>query len=182
MKPPAADPWSGLRAHTPARIGLARSGSALAKKALLGFRADHATARDAVRAKAVSAVELTRAVLARIDALDPALKAYVSTCPDRALAAAAEVDAGTRAGPLAGVPVAVKDNLCTSFGTTTCSSRMLADFRAPYDAMTLAHLLGTGPAPGAAPDVKTITETPRTRWPGYVRNRPKKKKAPTEQR
>ena len=52
MKPPApdrpGDPWSGLRAHTPARIGLARSGSALATKALLEFRADHARARDAV--------------------------------------------------------------------------------------------------------------------------------------
>lgn len=43
--------------------------------------------------------------------------------------------------------------------------------RAPYDAMTLAHLLGTGPAPGAAPDVKKITETPRTRWPGSSRGR-----------
>ncbi|MDE2334931.1 MAG: ethanolamine ammonia-lyase subunit EutC [Rhodospirillales bacterium] len=53
MKPPAtapsaADPWAGLRAHTPARIGLARSGSAVATKALLAFRADHARARDAV--------------------------------------------------------------------------------------------------------------------------------------
>jgi uncharacterized protein YecE (DUF72 family) len=41
--------------------------------------------------------------------------------------------------------------------------------RAPYDAMTLAHLLGTGPAPGAAPDIRTIAETPRTRWPGFRR-------------
>jgi uncharacterized protein YecE (DUF72 family) len=56
--------------------------------------------------------------------------------------------------------------------------------RAPYDAMTLAHLLGTGPAPSAPPDVKTITETPRTRWPGYSRGRtgpkPKQKKTSPE--
>ena len=101
-------------------------------------------ARDALRSKRVSAVELTRAVLARIDALDPTLKAYVSTWPDRALAAAAEVDAGTRGGPLAGLPVAVKDNLCTSFGTTTCASRMLADFRSPYDATAVAKLEAAG--------------------------------------
>ena len=103
-----------------------------------------AAARDAVRAKTVSAVELTRAVLARIDALDPTLKAYVSTAPERALAVAAEVDAGARIGPLAGVPVAVKDNLCTSFGTTTCSSKMLANFRAPYDATVIAKLEAAG--------------------------------------
>lgn len=48
--------------------------------------------------------------------------------------------------------------------------------RSPYDAMTLAHLLGTGPKPGAAPDLKTITETPRTRWPGYGRTSPRRKK------
>ncbi len=48
MKPPVADPWAALRAHTPARIGLPRSGSALATKSLLDFRADHAGARDAV--------------------------------------------------------------------------------------------------------------------------------------
>jgi aspartyl-tRNA(Asn)/glutamyl-tRNA(Gln) amidotransferase subunit A len=102
------------------------------------------SARDALRSKQVSAVELTRAVLARVDALDPTLKAYVSTYPDRALAAAAEVDAGTRTGPLAGVPVAVKDNLCTSFGTTTCSSRMLADFRSPYDATVIQRLEAAG--------------------------------------
>jgi uncharacterized protein YecE (DUF72 family) len=43
--------------------------------------------------------------------------------------------------------------------------------RAPYDAMTLAHLLGTGPAPSAPPDVAMIAETPRTRWPGYDRTK-----------
>ncbi|MDB5297531.1 MAG: glutamyl-tRNA(Gln) amidotransferase, subunit [Phycisphaerales bacterium] len=101
-------------------------------------------ARAALAAKQTSAVELTKAVLARVDALDPAVKAYVSTYPERALAVAAEVDAGRRTGVLAGLPIAVKDNLCTSFGTTTCSSRMLADFRSPYDATVIQKLEAAG--------------------------------------
>src|SRR5262245_13728639 len=92
-------------------------------------------ARDAVRAKRVSSVELTRAALARIEKLDPSINAFTSVSADRALEQAKLVDDGKRAaGPLAGVPIAIKDNLCTSVGTTTCSSKMLADFRAPYDA------------------------------------------------
>ena len=47
-------------------------------------------------------------------------------------------------GPLAGVPIAIKDNLCTSWGTTTCSSKMLADFRAPYDATVVQKLEAAG--------------------------------------
>ncbi|HEX8915155.1 MAG TPA: Asp-tRNA(Asn)/Glu-tRNA(Gln) amidotransferase subunit GatA [Humisphaera sp.] len=101
-------------------------------------------ARAALAARRISAVELTKAVLARIDALDPTLRSYVSTYPERALKVAAEVDAGTRTGPLAGLPIAVKDNLCTSFGTTTCSSKMLADFRAPYDATAVQKLEAAG--------------------------------------
>src|SRR5688572_13950379 len=88
-------------------------------------------ARDAVLAKRVSAVELTRDALARIERLDPSLGAFTSTHADRALEQAKLVDDGKRTGPLAGVTVAVKDNLCTSFGTTTCSSKMLANFRSP---------------------------------------------------
>ena len=101
-------------------------------------------ARDALRAKRTSAVELTKAVLTRIEKLDPAVKAYVSVYPERALDVAAEVDAGRRTGLLAGLPIAVKDNLCTTFGTTTCSSRMLATFRSPYDATVVQKLEAAG--------------------------------------
>src|SRR5213082_1763317 len=101
-------------------------------------------ARDAVRSKKVSAVELTRALLSRIEKLDGQVHAYNSVSADVALAQAKAVDDGKRTGPLAGVPIALKDNLCTTFGVTTCSSKMLANFRAPYDATVVRHLGAAG--------------------------------------
>ena len=101
-------------------------------------------ARDAIRAKHVSSVELTKQVLRRIEQLEPAVEAFNSTFPDRALEQARTVDAGARTGPLAGVPVAIKDNLCTTFGATTCSSRMLQNFHAPYDATVVRGLEAAG--------------------------------------
>lgn len=98
----------------------------------------------ALKSKAVSATELAKATLARIDRLNPALNAYNEVWHEYALAAAAEVDSGQRTGPLAGVPVAIKDNLCTRRGKTTCSSRMLANFHAPYDATVIRRLEAAG--------------------------------------
>jgi aspartyl-tRNA(Asn)/glutamyl-tRNA(Gln) amidotransferase subunit A len=102
------------------------------------------SARDAIRARHISATELTRQALARIEQLDNTLFAFNSTWPTRALERARAVDNGMSQGPLAGVPIAIKDNLCTSFGTTTCSSRMLKDFRAPYDATIVKRLEAAG--------------------------------------
>src|SRR5215211_4170733 len=101
-------------------------------------------ARDAVRTKKVSAVELTRDLLVRIEKLEPQILAYNSVAADVALAQAKDVDAGKRTGPLAGVPIALKDNLCTTFGTTTCSSKILANFRSPYDATVVKKLDDAG--------------------------------------
>ena len=101
-------------------------------------------ARDAIRARDISSMELTRQALARIERLDPSLFAFNSTFPTRALERARDVDNGLAAGPLAGVPIAIKDNLCTTFGTTTCSSRMLRDFRSPYDATVVKRLEAAG--------------------------------------
>ena len=101
-------------------------------------------ARDAVRYRRVSSVELTRSALDTIERLDGSLKAFVSTFPDRALEQARAVDDGRRTGPLAGVPIAIKDNLCTTFGTTTCSSKMLENFRSPYDATVVRKLEAAG--------------------------------------
>ena len=101
-------------------------------------------ARDAIRSRTVSATELTRAVLERVGRLNGTLNAYNSTYAERAIQIAREVDDGKRNGPLAGVPIALKDNVCTTFGTTTCSSKMLANFRSPYDATVTRKLEEAG--------------------------------------
>ncbi len=101
-------------------------------------------ARDAIRSKKISSVDLTRQALDRINKIDPRILAFNSLFADRALEQAKEVDAGKRTGPLAGVPIALKDNLCTSHGTTTCSSRMLENFKAPYDATIVKKLEAAG--------------------------------------
>jgi aspartyl-tRNA(Asn)/glutamyl-tRNA(Gln) amidotransferase subunit A len=101
--------------------------------------------RDRIAAGQISSVDATRAILERIDRLNPALGAYLSIFPDKALEAAREVDrkivAGQPVGALAGVPIAIKDVLCTTFGTTTCASRILQDFHSPYDATVVRKLL-----------------------------------------
>ena len=101
-------------------------------------------ARDAIRDRKISSVELTTQALARIEALEPRILAFNSLYADRALTQARAVDDGQRSGPLAGVPIAIKDNLCTRYGTTTCSSKMLANFRAPYDATVVKMLEAAG--------------------------------------
>ena len=101
-------------------------------------------ARDAIRSRAVSSTQIVRQCLDRIQRHDGVIHAFNSVHADRALARAAEVDAGKRTGELAGVPIALKDNLCTTFGTTTCSSKMLAGFRSPYDATVTQKLEAAG--------------------------------------
>ena len=102
------------------------------------------SAREAIAAKKISSVELTKQALARIEQLDGRIKAFNSVYAERALKMAAEVDAGKRGGLLAGVPIALKDNMCTSYGTTTCSSKMLENFHAPYDATVVERLEAAG--------------------------------------
>ena len=101
-------------------------------------------ARDAIRTRHISAVELTKHLLSRIEKLEPRIGAYISVAADRALEQAKAVDDGKRTGPLAGVPIALKDNLCTTFGTTTCASKMLANFTSPYDATVVKKLDDAG--------------------------------------
>lgn len=104
--------------------------------------------RDAIRRKAQSALQATTAALDAIRAADPRLQAFVEAWPEAALERARHIDArlarGEECGPLAGVPIALKDNICTRTGRTTCASRMLADYRSPYDAHVVERLEAAG--------------------------------------
>jgi aspartyl-tRNA(Asn)/glutamyl-tRNA(Gln) amidotransferase subunit A len=100
-----------------------------------------------LRAKEFSAVELARHFLARIEQADAGLNAFVTVTAERALADAARADADRaagRAGPLTGVPLAHKDIFCTDGIKTSCGSRMLDNFVAPYDATVVERLAAAG--------------------------------------
>jgi aspartyl-tRNA(Asn)/glutamyl-tRNA(Gln) amidotransferase subunit A len=100
--------------------------------------------RKQIADKTVSAVEATRAYLDAIEKLDGQIHAYNEVFAETALQQAQKVDqkiqAGQSIGPLAGVPIALKDNLCTPYGKTTCSSKMLANFCAPHTATAVEKL------------------------------------------
>lgn len=94
-----------------------------------------------------SSVELTQAMLARIEATEPQLKAYLTVTPEAALERARAADAALangQAGPLCGVPAGIKDVICTKGVRTTCASRILEGFVPPYDATLVARLKDAG--------------------------------------
>jgi len=101
--------------------------------------------RDRIAAGEVSSVKATEAIFKNIEQREPVIGAYISTFRDTALEKAAEVDkqiaAGQKVGQLAGVPVAIKDNMCTTFGATTCASKILQNFHAPYNSTAVEKLL-----------------------------------------
>ena len=100
-----------------------------------------------LRARTFSSVELVRALLARIEKSQPALNAFISITAPEALAAAHAADRALLSGsggPLTGVPIAHKDIFCTHGVRTTCGSRMLGNFVAPYDATVVAKLKAAG--------------------------------------
>ena len=95
----------------------------------------------------VSSVELTAHYLRRIETLDDAINAYVTVTGEQAMEAAKAADearAQGNAGPLAGVPIAHKDIFCTEGTRTSCGSKMLDNFIAPYDATVVARFKAAG--------------------------------------
>jgi aspartyl-tRNA(Asn)/glutamyl-tRNA(Gln) amidotransferase subunit A len=101
-----------------------------------------------LRAREISSVELTRNVLDRIHAVEPRVHAYLTLTEQMALAMAEAADRrlarGDDVGPLTGVPIALKDNLCTMGVLTTCASKILHNFVPPYDATVVERLKRAG--------------------------------------
>jgi len=101
-----------------------------------------------IAAREVSSEEVTRAHLDRIDEVDGEINAFLHVGADEALRAARDVDtrlaAGEELGPLAGVPIALKDVFTTTDAPTTCGSRILEGYRSPYDATVTARLREAG--------------------------------------
>jgi len=96
----------------------------------------------------VSSREVVEELFGLIDRIEPGVQAFLALNRDRALAQAARVDTalkrGIDPGPLAGVPVAVKDNMCTRDVPTTCASRALAGYVPPFDAFVVERLRTAG--------------------------------------
>jgi aspartyl-tRNA(Asn)/glutamyl-tRNA(Gln) amidotransferase subunit A len=105
-------------------------------------------AGELLRQRKISSVELTQAHLERIREVDDKVKAFTLVTDDLALEQARAADrrlaSGEQLSPLTGIPIAIKDVICTKGITTTCSSRMLENFRPPFDASIMERLNEAG--------------------------------------
>jgi aspartyl-tRNA(Asn)/glutamyl-tRNA(Gln) amidotransferase subunit A len=104
--------------------------------------------QDALRRGDTSSRAITESVLARIAAVDGKVKAYLTVTGDGAAAAAEKADREIKTGkavsPVLGVPIAIKDNMCTEGTRTTCASKILGNFVPPYDATVVERLRSAG--------------------------------------
>ena len=99
---------------------------------------------DMLKSKEVSSVEITKSVIERIENVENKIESYITTTPELALETAKAVDdkiaKGEEISPLEGIPMAIKDNICTDGIKTTCASKMLENFVPPYDAFVVKKL------------------------------------------
>jgi aspartyl-tRNA(Asn)/glutamyl-tRNA(Gln) amidotransferase subunit A len=111
------------------------------------YRLTVAEARDSLRKREISSVELTRACLERIATVEPKIHAFITVSEREALDQARAADARIAAGEvpaLCGIPLAIKDIYCTRGVRTTCASRILENFVPPFDATVIAKLRAEG--------------------------------------
>jgi aspartyl-tRNA(Asn)/glutamyl-tRNA(Gln) amidotransferase subunit A len=130
---------------------------------------------DCLARKEISSRELTESYLDRIQQLNPALNAYITVTAEQALAQADAADARRargEAGPLTGIPIAHKDIFCTRDVLTTCGSRMLHNFVAPYDACVVERLEQAGAVMLGKTNMDEFAmgSSNETSWFGGVRN------------
>ncbi len=113
-------------------------------------RPDMTALRDAIASQTLSAETLCAQMLREIHRVNPLLNAFHEVFDEQVLEAARQADDDARAGrplgALAGIPIAVKDNIAMRSGHTTCSSRMLGNYRSPFDATVIERLTGAGAA------------------------------------
>ena len=104
--------------------------------------------RKEITSNNASVKELVNDIFAKIDHKDPEINSYICTTKDKALAQAENIDKLIQNNeylpPLAGIPIAIKDNICTKDVTTTCASKMLKNFVAPYEATVSNKLWSSG--------------------------------------
>ena len=128
-----------------------------------------------LQVKRFSSVELTRYFLQRVEQHNPALNAFITVCAESALRSAEAADrqrASGAAGPLSGLPLAHKDIFCTDGVLTTCGSRMLSGFVAPYDAAVVERLARAGMVMLGKTNMDEFAmgSSTETSWYGPVKN------------
>ena len=114
---------------------------------MMGYQLTIHEASQLLRDKKLSSLELTKACLERIRQLEPKVHALVTVTDELALSQAKKADrliAKGKTQPLTGIPVVIKDNMCTKGVRTTCSSKMLENFVPPYEATVVERLNSCG--------------------------------------
>ena len=109
---------------------------------------DFKSLRDEINSKSASVYELVNDLFLKIDSKDPDINSYICTTKDNATKQAKNIDKliemGIELPPLAGMPIAIKDNICTKGVVTSCASKMLKSFVAPYESTASSKLWSSG--------------------------------------
>ena len=104
--------------------------------------------RKEITSNNASVKELVNDIFAKIEHKDPVINSYICTTKDNAIAQAEKIDLliqnKEKLPPLAGIPIAIKDNICTKGVVTTCASKMLKSFVAPYESTASSKLWSSG--------------------------------------